>query len=256
MLSLLAKNLTRNPPRADRSEQLGTAPRPRCLAPLRAVCAAVLSCGLLSGVAPALADEQPVRVDGLLAVIGGTAPGPGVDAILLSDVELRAWIVLSGRSSEPVALDPIPTKLIEATLNELIGEQLIAREARRVQAARTSAQDVERERTQLVRSAGGEERMHALLLLLSADPEELDVIARRRALVGAFLSANLEGVTVVTESEVARAYDAEKQSFAGRDPGSVRAELRTRLSREALDRTIERWVTVLRSRTKLRVYVQ
>jgi hypothetical protein len=175
---------------------------------------------------------------------------------LLSDVELRARIVLCGTSDEPIALDPIPAKLLDATLNELIGEHLIAREARRVQAARTSAADVERERQQLVRSAGGPERMEALLQLLSAGPEELDAIARRRALVGAFLSANLEGVTVVTDSEIARTYAAEKQSFAGREPEAVRAELQTRLSREALDRTIERWVTVLRSRTKVRVYVQ
>jgi hypothetical protein len=215
-----------------------------------------LLCGLLGRVAPVLAQDEPMRIDGLSAVIGGGAPGPGVDAILLSDVELRARIVLCGRSSEPVALDAIPAQLLEATLNELIGEHLIAREARRVQAARTSAEDVERERKQFVRSAGGPERMQALLQLMSAEPEELDVIARRRALVGAFLSANLEGVTVVTDSEIARAYAAEKQSFADRDPEAVRAELRTRLSREALDRTIERWVTVLRTRTKVRVYVQ
>jgi hypothetical protein len=214
-----------------------------------------LALSLLCAAVPAVADE-PVRIDGLVALVGGNTPGPSVDAILRSDVELRARIAQSGKSTGPVSLDPLPSKLLLATLNEIIGEHLIAREARRVQAGNTSAADVERERRQLVRMAGGAERMRALLELLSASPDELDVIAKRRALVGAFLSANLEGVTVVTDAEVQRAYEAEQQAFAGRDQAVVFQELRARLSRRALDRTIERWVTVLRARTPLRIYVQ
>ena len=43
---------------------------------------------------------------------------------------------------------------------------------------------------------------------------------------------------------------------ADAQPPPVRSALRARLSREALDRTIERWVNVLRARTSVRVYVQ
>jgi hypothetical protein len=212
--------------------------------------------GLLAVATVAAAEEAPERMDGLAVLVGGDAPGQGVDAILLSDVELRARILQAGQSKDPVALDPLPSTLLQATLNEIIGEHLIAREARRVQAASTSAADVERERRQLARAAGGQERMQALLELLSATTDELEAIARRRALVGAFLSANLEGVTIVTDSEVERAYEAEKSAFAGQERAAALAELRTRLSRRALDRTIQRWVSVLRSRTTVRVYVQ
>lgn len=225
--------------------------RPR----VRAVVLGLL-CSLAAGALPAAAEDAPERVDGLAALVGGNAPGPAVDAILRSDVELRARIVQCGQSAAPVALELLPSQLLEGTLNQIIGEHLIAREAKRVQAASTNAAEVEHERNRLVRSAGGPERMQALLELLFAGPEELDSIARRRALVGAFLSANLEGVTVVTDSEVERAYEADKEAFAGRDRESVRKELRTRLARRALDRTIERWVTVLRSRTPVRVYAQ
>jgi len=196
-----------------------------------------------------------VRLDGLAAVVGGTAPGPGVDTILLSDVELRARIAWSGRSMDDPALAVLPSSLLKAALQEIIGEHLIAREARRVQASTPSATDVDRERRRLLRSAGGAERMQALLTALSAGADELDAIARRRALVGAFLSANLEGVTVVTDAELERAYEREKDAFAGRDRAAVLAELRSRLAREALDRTIERWVAVLSSRTPVRLYV-
>jgi hypothetical protein len=97
--------------------------------------------------------------------------------------------------------------------------------------------------------------LQALLAELSASADELDAIARRRALVGAFLSANLEGVTVVTDAEVERAYAEERGAPEGPDREAALTELRARLAREALDRTIERWVAVLRSRTPVRVHV-
>jgi hypothetical protein len=199
--------------------------------------------------------DEPVRLDGLAAVVGGHTPGPGVDTILQSDVELRARIAWSARGTDDPAHDPLPARLLQAALQEIIGEQLIAREAKRVQAATPSTADVDRERRRLILSAGGAERVQALLSALAASVEELDAIARRRALVGAFLSANLEGVTVVTEAEAERAYEQEKSAYAGRDREAALGELRNRLSREALDRTIERWVAVLGSRTPVRVYV-
>jgi hypothetical protein len=229
----------------------GIAPALRGAAVLRALAACALVCGStqLAGA------DGPVRLDGLAAVVGGHAPGPGVDTILQSDVELRARIAWSARGTGDPARDPLPARLLSAALQEIIGEQLIAREARRVQAATPSGADVERERRRLLKSAGGGERVQALLVGLSASVDEVDAIARRRALVGAFLSANLEGVTVVTDAEAERAYEQEKGEFEGRDREAALSELRTRLSREALDRTIERWVAVLGSRTPVRVYV-
>ncbi|MFI5306906.1 MAG: hypothetical protein ACHQ53_06130 [Polyangiales bacterium] len=208
-----------------------------------------------AGRAGADAGDAPVRLDGLAAVVGGTGPGPGIDVVLQSDVELRARIAWSGRTQGPLELGPLPSNALGASLNEIVGELLIAREARRVQAAMPGAVAIERERKRLAFSAGGPERLRLLLEALAASEDELDAIARRRALVGDFLSANLTGVTVVTDSEVERAYDAQRQAFAGVDRADALRELRARLSRQALDRTIERWVTVLRSRTPVRTYV-
>jgi hypothetical protein len=215
---------------------------------------------LWAGSAAAEIGAQPraparMRLDGLAAVVGGTAPGPGVDTVLQSDVELRARIAWTGRQKGPLSLPELPGNVLHAALQEIIGEQLIAREARRVQAATPNAADIERERVRLLRSAGGKERMDALLAALSASPDEVDAIARRRALVGAFLSANLEGVAVVTEAEAEHAYEQSKEAYEGRDRKAALVELRGRLSREALDRTIARWVAVLSSRTPVRVYV-
>ena len=196
------------------------------------------------------------RLDGVAAVVGAAAPGPNAEVVLLSDVELRARLSLLGALGDPSELSPLPRSLLRATLSEIVGELLIAREARRLQATTPNAADVERERVRLLRSAGGQGRVSALLVALSADDDELSAIARRRALVAGFLSANLEGVTDITESALDQALAADPSLLEGRTREEVRVELRARMSREALDRTIARWVAVLRARTEVHLYAE
>ena len=80
----------------------------------------------------------------------------------------------------------MPDSLLRATLTQLIGEHLIAREARRVQAATPEPTTLARERQYLISGAGGATRVRELLSALSAGEDELEAIVRRRALVGAF----------------------------------------------------------------------
>lgn len=165
---------------------------------------------------PLGAHAVPSRLDGVAALVGGIAAGPGVDVILRSDVELRAH--LDGmRNGGELALGELPAASLAAALHALLGEHVIAREARRLQVVRASAADVADEKARMLAAAGGSERVDRLFAALGASLDELDAIASRRALVGAFLSANLEGASV-TNGE------------------------------------LERWVTQLRARTPLHVY--
>ena len=199
--------------------------------------------------------QAPIRAEGLVALVGGSAPGPGVIAILRSDVDLRARLHLAGQLRTRLPLGPLPPDLVRATLDELVGEALIAREAERVQIATPSSRDVSRERRRLEQMAGGRERLAELLDELGVDPEEIDASARRRALVSTFLEANLEGASVVTEADVQRYYDSGEHPFGDPPPplDEVRETLRSLLSRRALDEAVRRWVTVLRARTVVRV---
>jgi hypothetical protein len=225
--------------------------------PVRAEVWRSLRCAALSlGVvmlltAAARAEGGTLRVDGLAALVGGSSPVSGVDVILRSDVELRARMALTGQGAAPDA--PLSESLLAAMLEELIGEMLIAREAERVQSSPPTAADIEREKQRMVLMAGGPLRVEGLLQAVSAPESELDVIAERRAIAAAFLSANLEGAMTVTDGEIEQRMRAEAASFEGLDPQQVRELLRARLGREALARNIERWVRVLRTRTKVRV---
>jgi hypothetical protein len=205
---------------------------------------------------PRLAHAQltiVTRVEGVAAAIGGEAGEPA-DVILQSDVELRARLLLLGRDERSALHLELPSGLLGAALRELIGEKLIAREAERVQITRPTQAMVAQERQRLIASAGGAERVQELLATVGASPAELDVMAERRALVGAFLRANLEGTTVITDREIDAQIARERGRFTGQDLVTMRAQVRAMLARATLTRNIERWVRVLRARVPVRIY--
>jgi hypothetical protein len=227
-------------------------------------CSLALFCALVNsanGAAGVLAQPptaaqfgESLVIDGLAAVLGGADPLDTPRAILQSDVELRARLALLGRDPERGMHAPLPHSLLRATLDELIGEQLIAVEAERVQIPAPRADDVGHELSVIERDAGGASVIAELLSRTDAARADLEAMALRRAMVGAFLRANLEGVTVVTEAEVDERLRAEPERFVGEQALSVRAAVRAVLAREALTRNIGHWVRVLRARTRVRVF--
>jgi hypothetical protein len=199
--------------------------------------------------------QAPVRVEGIAALVGGDSPGPGTVVILRSDVVLRARIALAG-ASEQLPTGPLPESLLAATLDEIVGEVLIAREADRLRAAQPEPERIERERARLARQAGGPERLAALLRATGATADEVEAIARRRAYVGAFLQANLQGSTVVSDAQLARVYESGNHPFQGRPLDEVREPLRAFVAQSALRRDVRRWIEVLRRRTPVRVVAE
>ncbi len=205
---------------------------------------------------PALAQEaRGVRADGIAALVGGAAPGPGVEIVLRSDVDLRARIAVAGQS-EQLPVGALPSTLLAATLDELVGELLILREADRLRAPRPSDREVAEERARIEAQAGGSERLLALLTSIGATTDELDALARRRAYVNAFLRANLEGSTVVSDAQLSRVYDSGEHPFAGRPLEDVREPLRAWIAQRTLERDVRRWIEVLRRRTTVRVLAE
>jgi hypothetical protein len=215
---------------------------------------------LLAAAASVRADaptvQDGVRVEGIAAVVGARAPGPTATLVLRSDVALYASIVLSGRVEGSVLGTPLPADLLEATLDQIIGEVLIAREAERVRVAPPNEADLARERERLVAEGGGEQKLRELIRRAGASNEEVEAIVLRRALVTAFLKLNLEGATVITDAEVERAYATPEHPFAGQPLDEAREPLRAWLARERLDRAIRRWVSVLRARIPVTVLVE
>lgn len=200
----------------------------------------------------ASAQAPALRGDGIAAIVGGNTPEPGVAVILRSDVDLRARIRVTGERSAPY-LGELPTALLRATLEELVGEMLIAREAERVQVATASRRDLEEERRRLAQQAGGPDRLRALAQRMGVTDEELEAIAARRALVKVFLEANLQGETEVDDATLERVFESGEHPFLGQELDDVREPMRVWIVRTRLASAVERWVSVLRARTTVRV---
>lgn len=222
----------------------------------RSCCVLGMCCAARAFAQPPTAAQfgESMLIDGLAAVLGGADALDTPRAILQSDVELRARLALLGRDTERGLYMPLPHSLLRATLDELIGEQLIAVEAERVQIPAPRATDVGHELAAIERDAGGAAVLAELLSRMDATRADLEAMALRRAMVSAFLRANLEGVTVVTEAEIDDRLRAEPERFAGERPEAIRSAVRAVLAREALTRNIEHWVRVLRARTRVRVF--
>lgn len=213
-----------------------------------AIVVALLTVGFAAGV-----QGQAVRAEGIAAIVGAPTPRAGALVLLLSDVELRARMRLAGQTEGPIATAPLPPSLLAATLNELLGEALIAREADRVQLASPTERDLREERRRLDALAGGEARMGELLASLRVSDEEIATIVRRRATVKVFLEANLQGAATVDDATIDRVFESGEHPFQGQELDQVREPMRVWLARRALDRSVRRWVEVLRSRTVVRV---
>jgi len=220
----------------------------------RAALALVLLCSA-SAVQAARADEpeslprQPI--DGIAAVVGGHALGPATIMLLQSSVELRARLALLNGGTLALALGELPRGVLSASLAELLGEALIALEARRLNLDPPDAEARARERQRLLEAAGPEAAQ--LLRALGVTERELSVWAERRAVVSGFLAANLEGTLDVSNMELERLFRSEPHPYQGEPFEEARTRFGEWLGRERMQAAVRRWVDTLAQRTPHRV---
>ena len=208
---------------------------------------------LVSGPGFAEAQLPPVRAEGLAALVGGSHPGPGVAVVLRSDVELRANLHLWENGQRGV----VPTgKLLQAAMEEIIGELLIAAEAERMQMDEPRPRDVGDEWDRIAAKLGGDAQLQEFLHVQGASEREIQEMAQRRATVAQFMSANLEGEGVVTEAAIDAALIAAGETAPQEVPAEERERIRELLSRQNFQRAVARWISVLKARTVVRICVQ
>jgi hypothetical protein len=221
-------------------------------APLAALSICVAASLYASAASAQLTSNETVTIDGIVAIAGASAPGPDAILILRSDVELRARLSLLTAGAADVVRAQLPDGLLSATLSELLGEALIAVEARRLNLAAPDAVRLQRARSRLIASAGGMQRLNALLRELGVSEREFSRIVSRRAIVSAFLDANLEGVTDITQAELERAYRSEAHPFRDRPLDENRDGLKSWLAQKRLESAVARWVDSVKRRIPYR----
>lgn len=180
--------------------------------------------------------------DGVVAIVGARSMQPDAVVIFKSDVELLAHLL--GNQEDSAAQARTRKVIVE----ELIGEGLIVREARRVGLDSQSPADTRSARTQLLRQVGGEARLGQLMVEHGISTQEVDALIERRAMVAHFLRVNLEDTARVSEAAVRARYDQGNHPFVD-EPYAVAAQtLRLWMQQRALAEAVEKWVAVLRTR--------
>jgi hypothetical protein len=230
-------------------ESVTSEPAPQASAPLDEGASGVEASGPVRE--RSAGDGAAVRVDGLAAVVGGAAPSAATISILRSDVELRARLALLASSSLRVALGPLPSGVLAASLAELIGEALIALEAKRLNLDAPGADTRAAERARLIAGAGPDAPL--LLRQLGVSERELAAWIDRRARVSGFLAANLEGTLDVSTMELERLFRSEAHPYQGEPFEEARERFSQWLARERMQAAVRRWVDTLAQRTAHRV---
>lgn len=228
--------------------------RTRRLLPRLALLLAAALCG---GSRPARGQaESHTHLDGLAVVVGALAPEPGAIILLQSDVELRARMAMLREGSLADALGTVPTPLLQASLEALVGEALIALEARRLDLDRPDRAALHAERTRFIGTGRAGAAMRELLAALGVSERELASSIERRALVDAFLRANLEGSLDVAPSELERLFASEAHPFRDLPYEQARDAFARWLSTRRLEQAVQSWVVALKQRTAYRVLVR
>jgi hypothetical protein len=207
------------------------------------------------GLGPSLLSQgSSSRGDGIAAIVGATTPRADAEVLLHSDVDFRARLRLTRELGGRVPRGPMPPELLRASLDELVGEALLAREARRVQIGAPSTRALREERRALAELAGGVEAFAAVVSALGATEQEIATMVERRALVRLFLDANLRGGTQVPDAEVTALYESGEHPFLGQELDEVREPLRALIRRRRIEAAVARWIEVLRTRTTVQLF--
>jgi hypothetical protein len=204
--------------------------------------------------APAAANPVAVRIDGVVAIVGGNTPTSDTDVILRSDVELRARLTRAADGGAAIRA-PLSEAALAAALDALIAEAVVAREAARLHASPPSADQIEAQRAALVRGLGTDAEVAGWLASFGAEADELRATATRRAFVEAFLQANLRASATVSDAELARVHGSGEHPFTSMPLEQVAEPLRAWIAARALRQDVARWTAVLRGRTPVVVVV-
>ena len=205
----------------------------------------------------------------LFCLLGMIAPGAGaqqtVDQILtlvnddlITRIDLLWSIAMDPQAPSPVG--PVGSDLLSRKLDVMIDERLIAQEAARVPTAEITQDEIEKRRTELIRSFPSEVQFRERVGSVGLTPEKIDDLIRQRILIDRFVDFRFRSFVLITEQDIQRHYD-EVLVPAIRNRGlvppsldevqdgkSVRDAISATLKQRKINDEVERWLSQARQR--------
>lgn len=212
----------------------------------RVWCGAVLFC-VMAVTAPVIVAQQ--TVDQILTLVNDD---------LITRIDLLWSIAMDPQAPSPVG--PVGSDLLSRKLDVMIDERLIAQEATRIPTAEITQDEVDKRRTELIKSFPSEVQFRERVGSVGLTPEKIDELIRQRILIDRFVDFRFRSFVLITEQDIQRYYD-EVLVPAIRNRGlvppslsdvqdgkSVRDGISATLKQRKINDEVERWLSQARQR--------
>lgn len=214
----------------------------------RALVIVGLAVGLASALCPSASAER-VRVDGIAAIVGGTAPRTGTVVLYASDVELDAWLERARRHPDGLISDERLTPAeLTAARERLVGAALLALEASRLRLDDLGEAQLAAAWRRFFERHGGARVIEGVVARLGLGNDELERYVRRQGVARAFILASSEQGGLVTDAELEDAFARGEHPYVGMDLDTVREAFRAFLLERRIEDETLRWTERLRLR--------
>ena len=198
---------------------------------------------------PAFPAARAEIVDRVAAVVNDRV-------ITLSDVE---WSFLGGEA--PLPEDPDGRReALEARMNQLIEQELVAQEVEKEPLFTLNEQEVEAELNKLQARYGSREKLMAEAEKSGLTPEQLRVIVRRQLSVLKFIDVRLRPFIIVTPEETAAYYretltaELKKEGILDPPPlDQVNGRIEGLLIEQKVDQELQKWLGNAKKRARIMI---
>jgi hypothetical protein len=173
---------------------------------------------------------------------------------VITRIDLLWSIAIDPKAPSPVG--PVGSDLLRQKLDVMIDERLIAQEAARVPTSEITQDEIEKKRTELIKSFKSEAQFRERAGSVGLTPQKIDELIRQRILIDRFVDFRFRSFVLVTEQEIKRYYDeilAPQVRTQGQVPAAISDEkvrdgISAILKQEKINSELDRWLTSARQR--------
>ena len=173
---------------------------------------------------------------------------------VITRIDLLWSIAIDPKAPSPVG--PVGSDLLRQKLDVMIDERLIAQEAARVPTSEITQDEIDKKRTELIKSFKSEAQFRERAGSVGLTPQKIDELIRQRILIDRFADFRFRSFVLVTDQEIKRYYDeilVPQLRAHGQVPPAISDEklregIVALLKQEKINAEIDRWLTSARQR--------
>jgi hypothetical protein len=180
---------------------------------------------------------------------------------LITRIDLLWSIAMDPQAPSPVG--PVGSDLLSRKLDVMIDERLIAQEATRVPTTEITQDEIDKKRTELIKSFPSEAQFRERVGSVGLTPQKINELIRQRILIERFVEFRFRSFVLITNQDIQRHYDevlvptirnrglVPPSLDDVQDGKSVRDGISATLKQRKINDEVERWLSQARQRADI-----